>query len=149
MSEAQPLRARRMLHRLELRSPHDFAPRAVSEYQKERFEALRRIGVPGPGAGRKIRTVEVCDSIEIAGPQRHVFDSNHGSGPSSTIRADTKPPATTSSATEIGSLNRRGPALPGFTKTTPSRCSMTGLCEWPDTTTRTPAPFGSISSCAR
>src|SRR6266851_5231428 len=67
----------------------------------------------------------------------------------STSRADTDPLETTSSATEIGNLNRRGPALPGFTKTTPSRCSMTGLCEWPDTTTRTPAPFGSISSCAR
>src|SRR5258706_6354314 len=78
MSEARPLRARRMLHRLELRGPHDLEPRAVSEYQKERFEALRRIGVPGPGACRKISTVEVCDSIEVAGPQRHVFDSNHG-----------------------------------------------------------------------
>src|ERR1700736_1559785 len=78
MSEPQPLRARRMPHRLELRGPHDFEPRAVSELQKERFEALRRIGVPGPGACRKVGTVEVGDSINVAGPQRHVFDSNHG-----------------------------------------------------------------------
>src|ERR1700722_12261801 len=78
MSEARSLRAGCMLHGLELRGPHQFEPRAVSKHQKERFEALRRIGVPGPGARRKVCAVKVRDSIEVAGPQRHVFDSNHG-----------------------------------------------------------------------
>ncbi len=34
-----------------------------------------------------------------------------------------------SSATVTGNLKRRGPALPGFTYSTPSRRSMSGLCE--------------------
>lgn len=54
---------------------------------------------------------------------------------SPTMRADTEPPVTVSSPTEMGSLKRRGPALPGFTYKIPFLRSTDGLCEWPDTTT--------------
>jgi len=67
----------------------------------------------------------------------------------STVRALTSVPATMSSPTEMGSLNRRGPQLPGLTYKMPSRLSTRGLCEWPDTITCTPAACGSMSSCER
>lgn len=47
----------------------------------------------------------------------------------STIRAATFAPSIVNSPSAIGNLNRRGPALPGLTKSTPWRSSIDGLCE--------------------
>ena len=47
----------------------------------------------------------------------------------------TIPFLTVSRATQIGSLNRRGPALPGLTKRTPLLSLISGRCECPLTTT--------------
>lgn len=46
---------------------------------------------------------------------------------SSTIRGEILLPSINISAIDIGSWNRRGPALPGFTKKMPWRCSIRGL----------------------
>src|SRR5216684_4267660 len=46
-------------------------------------------------------------------------------------------------ATVVGSLKRRGPALPGLIKRIPCRFSISGLCEWPETTAVNPAASGS------
>ena len=45
-------------------------------------------------------------------------------------------------ATVVGSLKRRGPALPGLIKRIPRRFSISGLCEWPETTAVNPAASG-------
>jgi hypothetical protein len=47
------------------------------------------------------------------------------------ISALSLPSAIRSFPTATGNLKRRGPALPGLTKSTPSRSMMDGLCEWP------------------
>ena len=47
----------------------------------------------------------------------------------STNRAFTALPETMISPTEIGSLNRLGPELPGLTYKIPSRSCIIGLCE--------------------
>jgi len=44
-------------------------------------------------------------------------------------------PQTVSDPIDTGSLKRRGPALPGLTKCTPSRISWRGRWVWPATTT--------------
>jgi hypothetical protein len=46
---------------------------------------------------------------------------------SSTMRGEMVLPSINTSAKEIGSLNRRGPALPGLMKKMPSRRSIRGL----------------------
>ena len=46
-----------------------------------------------------------------------------------TRRARGRPARTVSMATLTGSVKRRGPALPGFRKRTPSRSSTDGRCE--------------------
>src|SRR5262249_44847835 len=53
---------------------------------------------------------------------------------SSTCRGVTESPAICSSPTQIGSLKRRGPALPGLMNKTPSRVSLSARCECPNTT---------------
>src|SRR5690348_7223504 len=68
---------------------------------------------------------------------------------SSIALASTRAPLISSIATATGRRNRRGPALPGFTYSTPSRRSIHGRCEWPATTTSTLSAAGSRSSCAR
>jgi hypothetical protein len=45
------------------------------------------------------------------------------------VRAWTALPETTISPAEMGSLNRRGPQLPGFTYMIPSRSCTEGLCD--------------------
>src|SRR3954468_43624 len=64
---------------------------------------------------------------------------------SSLMRARTEARTIFRSATAIGSVNRRGPALPGLTYSTPPFSLITGLCEWPEITTRA---FLSSSSSA-
>ena len=49
----------------------------------------------------------------------------------SMIRARNIPSAICTCATAMGSENRRGPALPGLMKHTPSRSSIEGRCECP------------------
>src|SRR5580700_3703109 len=66
---------------------------------------------------------------------------------SSTISGRMPCPDTATRATVTGSLNRRGPALPGLRNNTPSRVSIEGWCEWPKTTAAKPACAGSRSSC--
>src|SRR6266568_3615653 len=48
-------------------------------------------------------------------------------------------------ASAMGSLKRRGPALPGLTYSTPVFVTMFGRCECPETTTSIPAAAGSSS----
>ncbi len=54
-----------------------------------------------------------------------------------------------SSPTDTGSVNRRRPAAPGLTYSTPLRSTQAGLCVWPVTTTRTPLAAGSMASSFR
>src|SRR5262245_3107217 len=49
-------------------------------------------------------------------------------------------------ATAIGRLKRRGPALPGLSKTTLDRCWTLGRWEWPEMITSTPSAAGSAGS---
>ena len=57
-------------------------------------------------------------------------------------------PLISTNAIVTGRENRLGPTLPGFRYTTPSCSPIAARCEWPLTTTSTPATTGSISKSA-
>ena len=78
------------------------------------------------------------------------FNARHGASPRSLQVDDPRrdrAPSTISSPIEIGSLKRRGPALPGLTYSTPPRGSTSGGANGRNTTC-TPAAAGSMSSRA-
>src|SRR2546425_141748 len=72
-----------------------------------------------------------------------------GAAASSTISARGPAGSTYSRATAIGSVKRRGPALPGLSSRRCSRRSMLGRCEWPEIRTSTPWLAGSPRSVLR
>ena len=103
---------------------------------------------PGADAVRVVRR-RIRRGRERDAELRQALLDAHFRTSSSTISArSSSAPETWSNASATGSVKRRGPMLPGFTNSTPSRVSMRGRCEWPDTTAWKPAAAGSRSSSA-
>src|SRR3982074_459019 len=93
---------------------------------------VRRLGLTVAGDSAIFCRRPYC--FTAFGYRRQVYESAAStpgarSPDKSTVRAVTAPSATMTSPTEIGSLKRRGPQLPGLTYKIPSRSSIFGLCE--------------------
>src|SRR5262249_40222417 len=112
-------------------------------------DLLRRALEPGvddleagvaQGLGDDLRPAVVAVQPRLGEEDLHAGISSVASTPV------TRAPSTTMWPTEIGRRNRRGPALPGLKKSTPSRSSERGWWLWPAITAENPAARGSRSS---
>jgi glutathione S-transferase len=112
----------------DFRYPHDWRARApkIARWFAgiEKRKSFRKTLPPTSARAGKQCEPRPMNGVDPAGgvgvPLKGAIEKNFGRSEfkrhrSSTIRASTRLPSITSSPTAIGSLNRRGPALPGLT----------------------------------